>query len=134
MYLCYGRGLTCRRCHEEVGGVDVEAVVSAEMGVVVGMDCYYFLNLVAPEYYPYDDVFVGQADIYRVAFDAEITSLEVNLIAAVERGDKFAQESIAADSHAFAHRNHILMEVFGIAHAVEARYRRNHYHIAPARE
>ena len=79
----YGRSLAGRRGDEEVGRVDVEAVVRAQVGVVVGVDGDDFLYLVAPEDHAHYYFFVGQAYVYSVALDAEVASLEVDLVAAI---------------------------------------------------
>ena len=77
LYLRHGGSLACRRGDEEVGRVDFETVVRAEVDVVVGVDGYDLLHLVAPEDDADDYVLVGEADVDCVALHAEVASLEL---------------------------------------------------------
>ena len=101
------------------------------MRVVVGVYGNHFLHFVAPEHHADNYVLVGQPYVDGVAFHTEVAALEIHFVAAVERCDKLAQEFVARDFLAAAYSNHILVEILGIAHAVDARHRRYHHHIAP---
>ncbi len=118
LYLRHGRSLPLRRCHEEVGRVDVEPVVGAEVGVVVGVDGDYRLYLVAPEHYPYYYVLVCEPNVYRVALHSEVSALEIDLVAAVEGGHELSQEGVAGYAHATLHSHHVFVEILRVAHAV----------------
>ena len=69
------------RGNKDVGGEYLELVMLAERCSRLGMDGVDSLDLIAPEHYTQSDFLVCQTDVDRVAFDAEIASAEVNLIA-----------------------------------------------------
>ena len=134
LYLRHRRRLAGGRCHEDVGGIDFEAVVAAEGDVVVGVVGLYGLYLVAPEDNAQHYVLVGQADVDCVALDAERATAQVHLVARVERGHEFAQKGVARHFLPHLHVDDVLVEILGVADAVEARHARHHHHVAAAAE
>ena len=106
----------------------------AERHIVGRVECGYGFYLVAPEHHSHHDFLVGEIDVDRIAFHSEGSAGEVNLVARVECFHQAAQKHVAGHSLAHAYVYHVAVEVFGVAHAVEARYRAHHYHILAARE
>ena len=104
------------------------------MGVVVGVYGDYRLHFVAPEHHTHYNVLVSEPDVDGIALDAERSAPELHLAAAVERRHELAQELVARYLHAARHRNHVFVEILGVAHAVETRHRRHHNDIAPPRQ
>ena len=109
--------------HEDVGGEDAERLDALAGQLRQRVEQLHRLDLVAPEDDAQHDVLVAQVDIDRVALDAEVAHLHVDLVARVERVDQLAQEHVTAHG--------VRGDVLGVAHAVEARHARHHHDVAP---
>ena len=122
------------RCNEYVGRVNVELLHTFLRQLRDGVEHLYRLDFVPPKYHAYHNLFVGQRHIHRVALHAERAAFGGDLVARIQRGHKCAQELVAPHVHAPGYVYHVLSELVGVAHAVKARYRRNHHDVAAARE
>ena len=80
---------------------------------VEGGDAFYFI---AEEHYPQDDLFVGQTDVDRVAFDTEVAAVKFDLVARIERFGQSAQKGVARYAHPFVDFDDVRVEILGVAH------------------
>ena len=79
--LSYSRCYALFRCDEYVCGIYLETVVLSERYSVDRVYGRYGFNLIAPENHSQYYFLVGQTYVYRIAFDAEIATPEINLVA-----------------------------------------------------
>ena len=93
-----------------------------------------FFNFVTPKNNSQYKVGISQKNIYRIAFYPEISTVQFYFIAGVEAVNELTQENISHQFLTAANFNHIFGEVIGITDAIQARNRRNHQHITPARQ
>ena len=120
--------------HEKIGRVNLVAV---ELGNGYTADRIHFLYavyLVSPENDAEQVVCIRQVDIDRIAFDAEIPAVEVDVVADVKAIYQPAQENVTAEVLSLLHFDDIVVEVRRIAHAIDARYGGNHHDVFPAGE
>ena len=115
--------------HEEVGGVDLVLVERTEAGSRQTVHLFDAVDLVAPEIDAQHVVGIGQKDVDRVTFHAEVAARRGNVVAGVERIDESAQEHVHRDGLPRAQQDDILIEGGGIAHTVDATHRRNDHHV-----
>ena len=118
--LAYCRAHAFGRCDKEIGGIDLEYVVGAERDIVRRVEGLDRLYLIAPEGDAHNNFFISEPNVNGVAFDTECATRQFQLVARVERIDERPQEFVACDFLSDFHSHHIAVEVFGVAHAVEA--------------
>ena len=75
-----------------------------------------------------------QENIHRFALALEISALEGYVIAGILRIQQCTEQLVPADLLANFHRDHIVVEILGIADAIEATDRRNHNDIPSTRQ
>ena len=121
-------------CNENVGRVDVERVVTCECVSVGRVDGFDALYLVVPENHTQNVVGIGQKNVHRVALDAKITAIQIQLVARVKPIDQLPQKVVAQHLSADPYRDAGVVKIFGIAYAVQTRHRRYHHYIAPPRQ
>ncbi len=132
--LGHGALLARGRGDEDVGGIYLEGVMLAERTEIFGMMGRYGFDFIAPEYNPQHDFLVGEADVYRVAFNSESASFGLHFIAGVKRVDELTQESVAGYLLPHVYSDDVCVELVGIADTVKARHRRHHNDVAPSRQ
>lgn len=120
--------------HEEVGRIDLITVEGAEGDTTDGI---YFLDtvyLVAPEDDTQEVVAVGQEDVYRIAFDTEIATVEIEVVTLIEAVYQAAQEDVAAEHLAPDNVDTVVVEIGRIAHAVDAGHGGDDNHVLSSAE
>ena len=120
--------------HEEVGGVDAVVVEAAEGDTRYGVHLLDAVHLVAPEGDAQEVVVVGQEDVHCVALDAEVASVQFQVVAHVEAVHQAAEEDVAAESLAAGDVDGVVVEVGRVAHAVDAGHGGDHHHILASAE
>ena len=106
--------------HEEVCRIDAEFVVVHQPVSADGVDFFDGVDFVIPEHDTQQVVTVGQEDVHRVTFHAEITTVQVDVVAYIKAVDQTAQEDVAVDFLSAPDIDHIFIKVSGISHAVDA--------------
>ncbi len=120
LHLRQRRSLPLLGGDEKVGRVNLETVMTAQGGVVEGMEGGDGLDFIPKENHAQDYLLIGQADIHRVSLDAEITSVKLYFVAAVKRLGEPAQERVAGYALSFLYFDDVGVEVFGVPHAEKA--------------
>ena len=108
------------RGDEVVGRVDRDLPEEFERGAAHRIDHLDRLDLVAEEDDPAAIVAIGDEDIDTVALDAERAALEFRLVAGIQRIDQGVEELLAAELLAGFDVDGRLVEIVGIADAVQA--------------
>ena len=108
---------------EEVGRVDFIFVKRANALSRKTVDLFDAVDFVAPEVDAQHIVGVGEEDVHRVAFHAEVAALRYHVVAGVEAVHQAAQEDIHRDALAGAQEDDVFIECRGVAHTVDAAHR-----------
>ena len=112
------RGLLA--AHKEVGRIDGELLEGVQGLARFWVDGRQPFNFVVPKLDPNGVVGVRQVDVHGVAFDAEISTLEICHGSAVQAGHQPMKEVVAGEALPDFQRDHVFVELHGVADAVDA--------------
>ena len=132
--LPYGKFLGIFRSKEKIGGINLIFLKNIDARAALGIYLLDAVDFVAPVSDADNVVGVGKVDIHAVALDAEVARRGRNVVARIEAGHKAAQEFVEAQLPPYFQFDDVFVESRGIAHAVDARHRRNYHHVLAARE
>ena len=132
--LPYGKFLCIFRGKEKIGGINLIFLKNINARAALGIYLLDAVDFVAPVSDADNVVGVGKVDIHAVALDAEVARRGRHVVARIEAGHKAAQEFVEAQLPPNFQFDDVFVESRGIAHAVDARHRRNYHHVLAARE
>ena len=120
--------------HKEVGRINLVLVETLQRAQGERVALLDGVDLVVPPTNAQHVVAVGHGHQHRIALDGEIASLQVDVVAHIERVDQLAEKLIAVELLAAPDGHHVLLHRHGCAHTIDARHRRHDDDVLSARQ
>ena len=118
--------------HEVVGRADADLIELFQVGTGDRVDEAERIHLVSEEFYPHRLVGTAEEDVHDVAVHPEGSAVEIGFRAAVESIHELVQQAGQAAGLPFPHHDGLLVEIVGVAYAVEAAHAGHDDHVPTA--
>ena len=115
--------------HEQIGGINLISLEGGDSDSADWVYLRYAINLVSPKCDAQQVVRICQINIHSISFDAEITTIKVDIVADIQTVYQAAEENIAVNHASPFYFNHIFIKVRRVSHTIDTGNGRDHYYV-----
>ena len=122
-------------CHKQVSGIYLIGVEPGYHNTTHRIHLFDAVYFISPKNDAQKIVGIGQVDVYRITFHAEVAAVQVYVITDIKAVYKSSEKYIATVILSLLHFDYIIIEVCRISHTVNTWYGRDYHHVfAPGKQ